>query len=219
MTSPNLIPGSRRHKADRRRRARTWIRFLRPYSLVLAVLAGLAILPAHAQGPSFNATIARLDRRIELAKSNAADLRHQQAGLDRALNISSAIANHPDWSLVLKAVARVRGADATLDAFELSTIRVAESPKPGDKAPKVAPHDVHTIKISGFSPDTTAVYRFAERLTRLGFADTVTVKDNHPQPLGANTATPATHFDIEITISGAQPAPAETGAAKEGEAK
>lgn len=213
MTIPNLIPRDRRRASEGRRRARSWLRFLRVYGVLLAVAACLVMLPAHADSGTLSTALTRLDRRIETNTAALATLKKTVADLNRSLAVAQAVSDHPDWSLVLEAVARVRGTDATLESFELATSRVEDQPaKAGDKS-RPARRDVHTIRLAGYAVSASAPFEFAKRLGALGFADRVDVKDTRAAALGASGPLATTHFQIELTITSGPIASSE-GAAK-----
>jgi hypothetical protein len=201
MMSANLIPRPRRAKSERRRRTRVWLRFLRAYGILLAVACSLTMLPARAESLAVSSTLSRLDKRIETTTAALETLKKETAELARALAVAQAVGDHPDWSLVLQAVARSRGSDITLESVDLTTAHPGETPAKSGEKPKPYSRDIHTIRLSGFASSPAAAFQFANRLEVLAFADKVTVKDTHAQPLSSAGTLTTTHFDIEILIA------------------
>ncbi len=208
MISVNLIPKPRRERQEARRRREAWIRFLRFYSIVLAVGCALAMLPAHAAPPSLESSIARLDRRIEVTTKALDESGKQLSALSRKLDLARAVGDHPDWSILLAAIARARADDALLESFDLSIIKVEE--KPAKEAAKPAPNakpivrEIVVVKLTGLCTSPAGCFQFAHTLEQLDLFDRVVVKDTRSQALGA---LPVTHFEIEAFVPAA-PIPA-----------
>ena len=209
MMSVNLIPRAKRLRQQARRRREQWIRFLRFYAIVLAGGCALALLPAHAALPSLDSSIARIDRRIETTTKALDQARRQLGALGTQLDLARAVGEHPDWSILLGAIARARADDAVLESFDLTLARVDDKSSKSDAAKPPAPNakplqrDIVVVKLTGLCSSPASCFQFAHALEQLELFERVVVKDTRSQPLGAM---PATRFEIEA-IATAAPVP------------
>lgn len=206
MMSVNLIPKAKRLRQQARRRREQWIRFLRFYAIVLAGGCALAMLPAHAAPPSLDSSIARVDRRIETTTKALDESRRQLGALGKQFDLARAVGEHPDWSMLLGAIARARADDAVLESFDLSLARVedkgikSDAAKPPPPNAKPLQRDIVFVKLTGLCSSPASCFQFAHALEQLALFERVVVKDTRSQLLGAM---PATRFEIEATASAA----------------
>jgi hypothetical protein len=204
MTCVNLIPASRRQRQQSRRRRIAWVKFLRVYAIFLAICCGLSFIPAQADAPSLDSSLARVDRRIEARGKELDDLRRQSAALGKKLDLARAVGEHPDWSALLAAIARCRADLAVLESIDLSVVREEKKDKPaaGSSAPaknaKAAARETVVVKLSGVCLSPASCVQFASALEQLDVFERVTVKDTRAHSLGRLNST---HFEIEATLS------------------
>ncbi len=233
MIRVNLIPAHRRARQQARRRRAVWFKYLRGYTVLLAVGCGLAFLPARADAPSLESSIARIDRRVESKTKELDEIRRQSNALGKQLDLARAVGEHPDWSSLLGAVARCRGDLAVLESVDLAVLKddkrdkpAGASPTPGSPAPgspapgspapgkgaRPAVREAIVVKLVGISASPAACVRFASALEQLDIFDRVLVKDTRSHALGRMSAT---HFEIEATLSvmSAPASPAPTSGA------
>ncbi len=201
MSHVNLIPAARRAKQLAARRHAAWGYALRVYAILLAVPCALTLVPASADAPSLDSSIARVDRRVESRTKDFDALRLETALLNKKLNIARSVGEHPDWSALLATIARSASNLAVIESLDLSITKEPYSDKPPAGSsptppPRHAPRDIITFKLTGLAASPAGCIKFASALEKLNLFDRVLVKDTHPHELGHM---PATHFDIEAT--------------------
>ncbi len=206
MSHVNLIPAARRAQQLAARRRTAWSRTLRIYAILLTIPCALTLVPASADAPSLESSIARVDRRIESRTTELGSVRARIAELSRNLQIARSVGDHPDWSALLATIARSGAKLVVIESMDLSITKEQLPDKPASAPapppPRRAPRDIVTIKLSGLAASPTDCIRFASTLERLNLFDRVLVKDTHPHELGHMSGT---HFDIEATCFAAAP--------------
>lgn len=205
MNGVNLIPATRRTAANRRARVRTWC----------AVLAGSAVA-CSAGTAAFRAVWLSEGRpvRDEIAAAQATraehdarliKLRGEIAGLRRADLAARMIGEHPDWSLLLRAVNQARGDSVALETFELRADAPTPTATPQPAQPGAAatpapprPTERYTLRMRGIATDLARVMEFVGRLEKLGALDSVTMKQSRAELSHGVTVT---GFDIECALA------------------
>jgi Tfp pilus assembly protein PilN len=149
----NLIPTARRASRVRRRLLRRWIIVSVGYALLL-VISALAVNWIGAAEAVDPAVAAQVRNEISRSTAKLASFHSQAAGLDRELALARKIADQPDWSILLAAIAKQCGDEITLAGCDLSERREVSG-----KDPSAVNLDVHGV---GRSND--AVANFVLRL-------------------------------------------------------
>jgi hypothetical protein len=202
MIGVNLIPESRRELLARRSRVRIWCGVL----IATTILSGGGAAAFRAawlleRGP--------LQPRIDAARAASAEshaalvkVRGEIAGLNRATLAARTVGEHPDWSVLLRAVNHIRGDSISLNTFELKTVPPAPPPAraPGDTAPPLppVPLEKYSLVMRGIATDLTEVMSFIEKLENLGALESVTMKQSRAE---LNRGVSVTGFDIECVLA------------------
>jgi len=214
MNGVNLIPARRLARAGAARRKRAWWRFIRVYLILAALGAGGALVPVYAAGPSLDGEIARMNKRIEMATQKRDEIQKKNTTLAQKVGAAKAVGEHPDWSLVLDTVSRLRAGDIALESAELSIQKQDVPTKPGapapgpatanhtQNAPKTKPQETFVLRVAGYSSAPGGVLSFIQRLEGLNLFERVSLKNTHAQALGQM---PATHFEIEMLLPNPPP--------------
>ena len=206
MIRVNLIPHQRRARAEARRRGAAWARFLRAYAIVLAFVCALALFPAHATPPSLESSIARVNRNIDSSTKALEGVKNQAGMLARQVEVARIIRDHPDWSLLLAAVAEIAkgpsaGAqESQLRSFDLSIAKIEEKSAKAAAAKSDKPlpaHDIVIVKLVGAAPTLESCIKCVKALEDRAVFDQVTLKDTHAETVGHAAVT---RFEIEATI-------------------
>jgi hypothetical protein len=209
----NLIPIERRVAAAKRRRIRLWSTIAGAYAGAVLIGCLVANAPLASHSPQVQADLERLAQRTERANTEKARIEAQLTQQRRQLETARAVGEHPDWSILLDAIARAKAERASLDSVTL-TSRLVEAkaapaaPPSADAAsgtpapkPKPTPTTNYTLRLTGFVVGPGEVFEFARAIEQLSVFDDVRVKDSRSAPLGAMAAT---RFEIEASVADAK---------------
>lgn len=174
MLTANLLPMSRRRASAREDRAVAW-------AMGIGVLAcSLAVATAAIRVSTRSTTAAATARELSGVESELAQLatlvdeskaRAQKA--ESHLAAARAIADHPDWSLLLNLLGRLRGDQIDLARVALGFRKPESSAKSEPKQPRG-----YWVRITGQALDQAAVAKFAVRLEGAGLFDKVTLSES-----------------------------------------
>lgn len=207
MKPINLIPIEHVRRRRQRRIARRWAIGVGLYALAVLVVCVLINVPASADGSTTRADLARLSQQLGRAEKDKASFEKQVAQKRSSLAAAKAVGDHPDWSILLESVARVRTGEIVLESFDLATQKTEIKPSapPSGSASSAAKPPApskfktsYTIKLIGYAPAPGSVFGYARRMEGLGVFEQVSVKDTRATPLGSM---PSTRFEIHASIS------------------
>ena len=195
MIGINFIPVARLRVRKVRRRAAWWS----VGSGVWAIgLVGIAMLLAGAVPTLRSDEVARRTEAARAAQERAtkdiARESRQVATLQRGLDISTLVQDHPDWSLLLTRVSELRGPAVVLQSLEVDRVSVRPEfePRPasataGGPAP-AAPSataarpkaekpigESYVVKVAGLAQSAGEAQKFVLRLDQSGMFDSVTL--------------------------------------------
>lgn len=135
MNSMNLIPASRLRARQERRLLIRWSVWLGAYAATVAV-ASAALHFSNAIAPdSIDAKMVETSQMTTRAETRRKDTLQEISDLERRLDAANTVGRHPDWSLLLLALASVRGEDVMLESIDLTTSR----PDPSQKTSALRP--------------------------------------------------------------------------------
>jgi Tfp pilus assembly protein PilN len=228
MNGVNFIPRARRELAERRRRVRTWASGVAAYALLGAVVLAASGTGAVVEDPSVAQKLAQLPGEIDASRRALTNLKAQLTEAQAKLDAARAVAEQPDWSVLLGLLAQSLGEEIVLtscklDADPLAGDRPLNGPRPGAtpgsgagaKPPEPPPPPSlngarYTVLLSGLGRTQSSVSQFVLRLEELGLFERVTILKTNREMFGEHESI---GFRLEATIAGAREG---TGAAAEG---
>jgi hypothetical protein len=185
MNSTNLIPMARQLRNARRARL---IRWGVTSAAIIALLAGAdGLLRLNvARSASIDATqCARLNNEIAEKTKAANQLRGEIQMIDRQVQASRVVTEHPDYSVLLSLLSQTAGTQVTLHQCAV------DRPQHGEEIARNVPP---TLRVSGFGASQSAVTSFVLRLEATGVFDQVTLlRSNEQNDVGGAT----TSFQLE----------------------
>jgi len=193
MIAVNFLPQPRRLAAQRRRRTRMWSLGCAGYGLVLAT-AWAAGAAGHGADDTAAAELTSLQSKIEARDADLAALRIADAGVNRRLDAARSVAEHPDWSILLRLLADLRGADVALD-------RVAVVQRPG-KVPAEGPgRGGATLTLGGVALTSRAASEFVMRMESHGLFESVVLQEVRTRPGNAEGSPALTSFSVTAALA------------------
>ena len=158
MTSPNFIPAHRLASRQRHRRRRLWILACIAYAIGLlgASTSGSAL--CHEDTDALTGQIATTIEQIDRNQRATERLQDTLAVARATLQANRAVADQPDWSILLAAVADCLDDDVFLTRFDLQPApkiarpaRLPQMPGQPPRAPRpTAPTATNLVALAGF---------------------------------------------------------------------
>lgn len=168
MMSVNLLPQSFFEGRRRKARIRMWSLFVVMHAL-LAGSVGAVLATSGESSTTIRARLSVAQSRLETREKETESARRLLSERMRRVEAVRSIADHPDWSLLLDQLAKLRGADVVLEHVD---IKPQTTTDPGLK--KGAPGRVrYQVTIEGLARTNAAVLEYALALQRLGAFDSV----------------------------------------------
>ena len=218
MKPVNLIPTRRILARQRQRHMRRAAVICSSWAVVIAGVcaAGQGVLPggSAATGGNIDGQLEKVAREVEVNRQAVSTVRDELSGVQATLRATRAIANQPDWSILLALLGHATGDDVMLRSFELQpnapvapAVKAAPTP-PGARAPQPsapAPRSAaFVLNLGGLGQSQPAVTQFVLRLERVGLFSRVTLLDTSREPFRDGEAT---SFRLECVIDGSTAAP------------
>lgn len=203
MIRANFIPPERAQRSRTRVVVRAWGIGLSCLALLMAIILPAGHFALAAPDSRSRTEMDRTKVRTEAANAEGAQIAARLADLAHRIVAAETAGNHPDFSLLLGALARARGDDAVLTRISMVVSREASAApaaskgaeKPAAARPAARPSQKLTITISGSASSPTKIYEFAQRLERLGVFNAVQVKNT--RAAGVSQSTGSTLFELE----------------------
>lgn len=207
MMRVNLIPKSRLQARVVRTRVRGWASIVGGYAALLGIIWLVTSLPAADRSAEVATQLAKLNDRIAVGTREQTEIQAKITHVMRSLETAQAVSDHPDWSVLLRAIAGERGEDVLLESVKLDRrVENPPAPAPGAKPVKAAPNAkgatapapkvTYTLTLGGLGLTQSAVVKFVRRLEDLGALDTVHIKQTRTASF---EGTPAVGFELECT--------------------
>ncbi|MEQ9460545.1 MAG: hypothetical protein RIG82_06315 [Phycisphaeraceae bacterium] len=167
MSNGNLIPKYRIELRRFRRRLQRWT------SITIIALAGTAatvgVVWASQQQPEQGATLANLQSKLSKVNAQIITVRAEHARLHEQTASARIIRHHPNWGLLLDALAAVQGDLIVLRSLRLATPSEASPTEPLQQA---------RIDLEGNASDTASVSDYAVRLEATGLFQRVMIDES-----------------------------------------
>lgn len=180
MIGVNLLPASFIEIRQRRARIRAWGMICAIHAILVA---GVGMVSA-----SGGETTATLRTKVGLAQTRLENktkeidaLRRALADRARRVDAIRAIADHPNWSILLDMLATLRGTDVVLERVSIDP---DTAPPPGSK-PGAVPKLRYQITIEGLARSNAAVLEYALAIQRVGIFESVRPEQTRQRETGA----------------------------------
>lgn len=222
MQSVNFIPARRTAAKQRRHRTTRWTVTVSAYAVLLVGVYACA----YALWGGGYAAVADEERktglRAEHAKQAVNALQAELAAEEATLKANQALADQPDWSVLLVLVARDLGDEVVLDRCDLRPGQALETTAAGSPAPappssvsptagppaaaapspasgEAAAPGPFVLAVAGYGKTMTAVSQYVLTLERLALFDQVRLTKTNREPF---LSTQAVAFQIECSLGG-----------------
>jgi Tfp pilus assembly protein PilN len=161
----NLLPASRLAAIRRRSRIRLWILVVGVY--VLALFGGWGVMRAHAvPAPKAAKDLDEVAGQIDSRRKELASLRKELGTVQRALEASRAVGQHPDWSVLLLLLADAGSGEVVLSRCDLQV-------RPAPQGSDALGAEGYVLSLAGMAPSQDVVFQYALSLETLGVFETV----------------------------------------------
>lgn len=180
MIGVNLLPASFIEVRRRRARIRAWGMICAVHAMLVAGV-GVVTASGGETSTTLRTKVGLAQSRLESKGKEIDALRRTLADRARRVEAVRAIADHPNWSILLEMLATLRGSDVVLE-------RVAIEPdaEPGAGAkPGVAPKPRYLITIEGLARSNAAVLEYALAIQRVGIFESVRPEQTRQRDSGA----------------------------------
>ncbi len=193
MLAANLLPMSRRRASAREDRAVLWMFVVA--GLAAALMAATMLIRVSSRSSTAAATARELtgvQAELERLGTLVAESKSRAQKSDSMLAAARAIADHPDWSLLLNLLGKLRGDQVDLARVALGYRKPEANTKPGAKLGRG-----YWVRITGQATDQAAVAKFAVRLEDSGLFDKVTLTESKK---GTGVGDTLVDFQIDAAI-------------------
>lgn len=215
----NLVPYDRIERRRSRRRIAAWSGVAAAYALLIVAAALVVHGPAARSLQEVRRDARQATSEAELAAAKREETMKKLASKMRVLEASRTVGQHPDWSLLLSALSRLRGDAIVLTTLELTeaepqVTRAVSRATPGAGAASAQAaqhgpqrHDDFRLRLVGLGLAHSDVMAFVAKLEDLGPLKDVTVVDARSGRVGEGELT---NFELTCRITDQ----AETGGVK-----
>ena len=165
MTGVNLIPAYRSDTRKRRRRLRRWAALCLGYCVLLGAAYGLCDALFGSDHRALAGEFGKAAQQIAKANRQIQGLQKELAENERLLSANRALADQPDWSLLLAVLAKTLGDQVVLKSCEVKPAWIG----PGSAAtlvPAASQATSFVLAVRGFGRSQAAVTQFVLRLER-----------------------------------------------------
>lgn len=206
MQSVNYIPSHRLAAKGRRRRTNRWVVIGSAYA---ALLLGMYACFYALWGGGHRALAderQETDLRIQRTKQAIATVQRQLAAEEMTLEANQALADQPDWSVVLMLLAKSLDDEVVLNRCELKAAptpapTTPPTPVPTSAQPARTNTNTFVLVMAGYGKTVASVSRFVLELERPGLFDQVRLIKTNREPFLSGHAV---NFQIECSIGAAQ---------------
>jgi Tfp pilus assembly protein PilN len=197
MKCVNLVPSHRRDAHARSFRLRAWIFGGGAYALLLLAACGLSYAIWGGDQAAVAAQSERAAREVEEGQRIIAKLQPELSEAQAKLDMITAIDEQPDWSILLRLLAKESTDQIVLSQCRLD--RQTDAAKPAAaKAPTTQTAASHVVAITGFGRSQAAVSHFVLRLEEAKVFDQVSLIKTSREPFASGEAFA---FRIECSLS------------------
>lgn len=178
MLTANLLPMSRRRASAREDRIVAWTIGIGLLACALGVAtAAIRISTRSSTAAATARELAGVDAELAQLATLVDESKSRAQKAESHLSAARAIADHPDWSLLLNLLGTLRGDQVDLSRVALG-YRKPEANANANGKPDARPARGYWIRITGQALDQAAVAKFAVRLESAGLFDKVTLSES-----------------------------------------
>lgn len=193
MMAVNLLPAASIAMMRRHRRAHLWTRILAAYVLLLGAGWFAVANFLHRDDRGVSAKLEAVGIELKSLEQSVRGINIDLGKASASIAAARAVGEHPDWSILLKMLATLKGDELLFDDCELKP-RATEISK--TKPDPLRPAG-YLLRLKGIGKDQQSIMQFSLRLEGAGLFDRVTLVDTKGQQfLGA----PRVAFTIECTL-------------------
>jgi Tfp pilus assembly protein PilN len=182
MLTANLLPMSRRRASAREDRIVAWTIGIGLLACALGVAtAAIRISTRSSTAAATARELAGVDAELAQLATLVDESNSRAQKAESHLSAARAIADHPDWSLLLNLLGTLRGDHIDLARIALGYRKPDANTNANANAngkPDARPARGYWIRITGQALDQAAVARFAVRLEGAGLFDKVTLTES-----------------------------------------
>jgi hypothetical protein len=200
----NLLSPARLARLHRRALVRWWSAGMGVY---LAGAVGVAItMSVGAMSQDVSDELASATRRLDNRKEHAGRLATELGERRKELEAAQAVGDHPDWGLLLSALAQRRGEAIALTSVELRRVQKAAPVREqasSRRAMRSAPAPQRTVielVVRGIGTDLASVNDFVLELEEFGVFDAVRLEDTSVRA-GAAGLADANEFEVRCELT------------------
>lgn len=191
LMAANLIPKARRDAQRVVRRTRAWSLAIAGLAAALTIAWGALYNTYAVDAAASTAQLLRADADVRAADTELKSVRADLSSAQRLLDAAREVRDHPDWSLLLGAMTRLKGDDVALASLEIA---------PADAAPAraaAARPSRYSLRISGVARDHRAATAFSLQLEQTGVFSRVSLTDTSSQAIEGRELVA---FGLECTL-------------------
>lgn len=169
MINASFIPAHRIRLTRIRRLVRAWGVALACYTVMLIVVLPVTRIAMALPDTNNEEAHQRALARVKAAQTERATLQAKLTDVNKRIDAAETAGNHPDYSLLLNALARTRGSDAVFTRIALNVSR-AQAPATKDtkaREPSKAPQELK-VTLAGSAVNPGKVFELAQRIEQLG---------------------------------------------------
>jgi Tfp pilus assembly protein PilN len=187
----NLIPRRRRAAQEVAARARLWTGVLSGALALAGIAYGVMMNMVGGDAADTRTELARVEQEIEAANTELTRARAELGAATGLLVAAQEVRDHPDFSLLLDALAARRSEDVVLGSVELIPRDIAAS------RVFLSRPSGYTLRLSGLARDHGAATAFSLMLERTGIFSRVTILDSSSEKMGEKAVVA---FGVECSL-------------------
>ena len=174
MLTANLLPMSRRRASAREDRAVAWALGVGMLACTLALAtAAIRISTRSTTAAATARELAGVEAELSQLATLVSESKARSQRAESHLAAARAIADHPDWSLLLNLLGKLRG-----DQIDLARVALGFRKAEANAKPDARQSRGYWVRITGQALDQAAVAKFAVRLEGAGLFDKVTLTES-----------------------------------------
>ncbi|GJQ30590.1 MAG: hypothetical protein HBSAPP03_24740 [Phycisphaerae bacterium] len=198
IPSINLLSRRRKELLRRRHRVRLWSLTLGFYVMGLVVAWSAYATGMRTLSPA--EALADVQVRLDARETERKILEKDLAKLRAQIDLIDAVTDHPDWSHLLRLIARANGEEVALQRLTI-TMNPGAAGMKGSDLPVRGPW---SVAMTGVAPSQRTASEFVARLERLGVFQTVTLTETRERA-DPDASSAQVDFSVSCALGNARP--------------